>query len=89
VPHGGFPQCGPFSGKPGSHISNLPVKLQLLQLCAFRFGSRRPFERRARQKVGTTPAELRRLADWLVEHEVEEVVMESTAQYWRPEEGPS
>ncbi len=25
-----------------------------------------------RQKVGTTPADLRRLADWLVEHEVEE-----------------
>ena len=37
-----------------------------------------------RQKVGTTPADLRRLADWLVEREVEEVVMESTAQYWRP-----
>ena len=37
-----------------------------------------------RQKVGTTPIDLRRLADWLVEHEVDEVVMESTAQYWRP-----
>src|SRR4051794_27132273 len=37
-----------------------------------------------RQKVGTTPAELRTLAEWLVEREVEEVVMESTAQYWRP-----
>ena len=37
-----------------------------------------------REKVGTTPIELRRLADWLVEHEVDEVVMESTAQYWRP-----
>src|SRR6476619_432217 len=37
-----------------------------------------------RQKVGTTPADLRGLAAWLVEHEVEEVVMESTAQYWRP-----
>jgi transposase len=37
-----------------------------------------------RQKVGTTPIELRRLADWLGEHEVDEVVMESTAQYWRP-----
>ncbi len=32
------------------------------------------------QKVGTTPGDLRRLADWLVEHDVEEVVMESTAQ---------
>ena len=29
-----------------------------------------------RQKVGTTPGDLRRLADWLVEHEVEEAVME-------------
>ena len=37
-----------------------------------------------RQKVGTAPAELRTLAEWLVEREVEEVVMESTAQYWRP-----
>ena len=37
-----------------------------------------------RRKVGTSPAELRALGDWLVECEVEEVVMESTAQYWRP-----
>ena len=37
-----------------------------------------------RQKIGTSPANLRALADWLVEREVEEVVMESTAQYWRP-----
>jgi transposase len=37
-----------------------------------------------RQKVRTSPADLRRLAGWLVEREVEEVVMESTAQYWRP-----
>ena len=37
-----------------------------------------------RQKVGTSPAALRALADWLVAREVEEVVMESTAQYWRP-----
>jgi transposase len=36
------------------------------------------------EQVGTTPADRRGLADWLVEHEVEEVVMESTAQYWRP-----
>jgi hypothetical protein len=37
-----------------------------------------------RHKVGTSPAELCALTDWLVEREVEEVVMESTAQYWRP-----
>jgi transposase len=39
------------------------------------------FERR---KVGTSPDQLRSLAEWLVTREVEEVVMESTAQYWRP-----
>ena len=39
------------------------------------------FERR---QFGATPSQLRLLAEWLVEHEVEEVVMESTAQYWRP-----
>ena len=39
------------------------------------------FERR---KVGTSPDQLRALAAWLAEREVEEVVMESTAQYWRP-----
>jgi hypothetical protein len=37
-----------------------------------------------RLKVGTSPAQLRALADWLVERAVEEVVLESTAQYWRP-----
>jgi transposase len=39
------------------------------------------FERR---KFGATPGELHALAQWLVQQEVEEVVMESTAQYWRP-----
>ena len=39
------------------------------------------FERRM---VGTSPSQLHALADWLVEQDVEEVVMESTAQYWRP-----
>jgi transposase len=36
------------------------------------------------RRVGTSPSELRGLADWLVAQEVEEAVMESTAQYWRP-----
>jgi transposase len=37
-----------------------------------------------RLKTGTTPDDIRELAQWLVEHEVREVVMESTAQYWKP-----
>lgn len=39
------------------------------------------FERR---KFGNTPEALRQLVEWLTEQQVEEVVMESTAQYWRP-----
>ena len=44
-------------------------------------GTSGEFERR---QVGTSPDQLRALAEWFVEREVEEVVMESTAQYWRP-----
>jgi transposase len=39
------------------------------------------FERR---QFGANPAQLRLLADWLLEQQVQEVVMESTAQYWKP-----
>jgi len=37
-----------------------------------------------RQKFDTSPSQLRMLADWLLEQQVEEVAMESTAQYWKP-----
>jgi len=37
-----------------------------------------------RRRFGSNPAQLRSLADWLLEQQVEEVVMESTAQYWKP-----
>ena len=39
------------------------------------------FERR---KFSSSPEQLRSLAAWLLEQEAEEVVMESTAQYWKP-----
>ena len=39
------------------------------------------FERRW---YGSTPEHLRLLAEWLIEQQVEEAVMESTAQYWKP-----
>ena len=38
------------------------------------------FERR---QFGTGPDQLRALTEWLVEQKIQEVVMESTAQYWR------
>src|ERR1700737_2187868 len=37
-----------------------------------------------RKKFSSNPEQLRLLAVWLLEQEAEEVVMESTAQYWRP-----
>ena len=39
------------------------------------------FERRG---FGSTPEQLRVLSEWLLAQRVEEVVMESTAQYWKP-----
>jgi transposase len=39
------------------------------------------FERRW---YGSNPEQLQVLAQWLIEQQVEEVVMESTAQYWKP-----
>jgi len=40
-----------------------------------------PFDRRW---YGSNPEQLRLLAEWLIEQQVEEVAMESTAQYWKP-----
>ncbi len=37
-----------------------------------------------RRRFGTVASELRRLCAWLQEQGVDEAVMESTAQYWRP-----
>ena len=39
------------------------------------------FERRW---YGSNPEQLRVLSEWLIEQQIEEVVMESTAQYWKP-----
>src|SRR5438552_11140365 len=37
-----------------------------------------------RIRYGSSPEHLRLLAEWLIAQQVEEVVMESTAQYWKP-----
>ena len=37
-----------------------------------------------RCQFGSNPGHLRLLSEWLIEQQAEEVVMESTAQYWRP-----
>src|SRR5260370_17059253 len=40
-----------------------------------------PFQRR---KFGALGSDLKALAEWLAAQQVQEVVMESTAQYWKP-----
>ena len=37
-----------------------------------------------RCRFGTSPDHLRLLAQWLIDRDIQEVVMESTAQYWKP-----
>src|SRR5205823_8466425 len=37
-----------------------------------------------RHRFGSTPEQLRVLSEWLLAQGVEEAVMESTAQYWKP-----
>lgn len=37
-----------------------------------------------RVRYSSSPEQLRLLAEWLIAQQVEEVVMESTAQYWKP-----
>src|SRR5215831_17481027 len=44
-------------------------------------GGEYQFERR---RFGSNPEHLRLLAEWLIEQQVTEVVMESTVQYWQP-----
>lgn len=65
------------------HIAGIDVHKKMLAIAVADVAVEGDFHFE-RLKVGTSPVQLRALADWLVEHEVEEVVMESTAQYWRP-----
>src|SRR5215469_1807868 len=58
------------------HKKKLAVVVADLEL-----GGKNQFERRW---YGSHPEQLRALAEWLLEQQVEEVVMESTAQYWKP-----
>jgi transposase len=58
------------------HKKKLAVVVADLEL-----GGENQFERRW---YGSHPEQLRALAEWLLEQQVEEVVMESTAQYWKP-----
>jgi transposase len=56
-------------------------KMLAVVVCDVNVEGEYTFERR---KFSSNPEQLRSLAAWLLEQEAEEVVMESTAQYWKP-----
>lgn len=56
-------------------------KMLAVVVCDIEVEGEYTFETR---KFSSGPEQLRSLATWLLEQEAEEVVMESTAQYWKP-----
>ena len=56
-------------------------RMLVVVICDVEVADEFEFERR---QFGSNPAQLQALAAWLVGQQVEEVVMESTAPYWKP-----
>jgi transposase len=67
-------------------IAGIDVHKRVLMVVVGRLSGAMEQERMefAQRKFGTTSSELLHLKAWLQEHGVAEVVMESTAQYWKP-----
>jgi transposase len=62
-------------------IAGIDVHKKVLMVVVL--DARTPEEKPERRRFPTMSSDLRRLSTWLREQGVEEVVMESTAQYWR------
>ena len=65
-------------------VAGIDVHKKVLMVVIAAIQADRPTWQTQRQRFGTTTGELQRLSRWLREHGVEEAVMESTAQYWKP-----
>ena len=63
--------------------AGLDVHKKTVVACIIQTGERGKVSREVRT-FATTTAGLLMLADWLGEHEVSQVAMESTGVYWRP-----
>jgi len=61
----------------------LDVHKKMVTACC-RWRDEQGVERQEIGKYGTFTGELKRLAEWLRQHQVEQVVMESTGSYWKP-----
>lgn len=64
-------------------IAGIDVHKRVLMVVVVSSGQVQP-SWTGQRRFGTTTAEMRHLAAWLEQHGVEQVVMESTAQYWKP-----
>jgi len=64
-------------------IAGIDVHKRMLRVVV-RDGEKGDEEQFEGRQFASNPASLRQWADWLLERQVEEVVMESTAQYWKP-----
>lgn len=64
-------------------VGSIDVHKSMLAVVAADVAGQGPL-RLERRKFGTTANQVRELAAWLAERNVREVVMESTALYWRP-----
>jgi transposase len=64
------------------NVAGIDVHKAMLAVVVGRAGQAE--EQWVRRKFGTTTQELQNLAAWLQQQQVLEVVMESTAQYWKP-----
>jgi len=67
----------------GTTIAGIDVHKKVLMVVVVNQGAEEA-KAGARKRFGTSASELSRLRLWLIEQGVEEAVMESTAQYWRP-----
>ena len=64
-------------------VAGIDVHKKMLAVVIADAGARGEF-RFERRKFGTLDSDLKQLAQYLTAHGVQEVVMESTAQYWKP-----
>jgi transposase len=65
-------------------IAGIDVHKKVLMVVVVRVEAGQAEGNLQRQRFGTMTSELRRLRLWLCEQGVQEAVMESTAQYWKP-----
>ena len=66
-----------------THCAGLDVHKKIVVVCILIQTTPRKLERTIRS-FGTTTSELLALSDWLATHNVTQVAMESTGEYWKP-----